>query len=63
MSRKKPLRLLQVRSGVGRRRDQRETLWGLGLGRPGWRNEVPDTPEVRGMIQKVQHLVRIEENG
>jgi large subunit ribosomal protein L30 len=54
------LRLRQVRSGVGRERDQRATLRGLGLGRPGWTAEVPDTPSVRGMVRKVRHLVRIE---
>lgn len=57
----KTLRLRQVRSGVGHREDQRATLRGLRLGRPGWTTEVPDTPAVRGMVRKVQHLVRIEE--
>jgi large subunit ribosomal protein L30 len=61
MSKKKTLRLRQVRSGVGYARDQRATLAGLSLGRPGWESEVPDTPSVRGMIHKVRHLVRVEE--
>jgi large subunit ribosomal protein L30 len=62
MSKKKPktLRVRQIRSGVGYKRDQRATLDGLSLGRPGWTSEVPDTPAVRGMIRKVQHLVRVE---
>ena len=60
-TKQKTLRLRQVRSGVGYPRDQRATLDGLCLGRPGWMSEVPDTPAVRGMIRKVWHLVRVEE--
>jgi large subunit ribosomal protein L30 len=56
----KMIRIRQVRSGVGYARDQRATLAGLALGRPGWTSEVPDTPAVRGMIRKVCHLVRVE---
>jgi large subunit ribosomal protein L30 len=59
----KTLRVRQVRSGVGYERDQRATLRGLGLGRPGRSAELPDDPSVRGMIRKVRHLVRIEEAG
>jgi large subunit ribosomal protein L30 len=57
---RKTIRLRQMRSGVGYARDQRATLNGLSLGRPGWTSEVPDTPAVRGMIRKVRHLVRVE---
>ena len=57
----KRIRIRQVRSGVGYKRDQRATLRGLRLGRPGWTSDVPDTPAVRGMLRKVRHLVRIEE--
>ena len=62
MTKKKPktIRVRQIRSGVGYARDQRATLDGLSLGRPGWTSDVPDTPAVRGMIRKVQHLVRVE---
>lgn len=59
----KRLRLRQIRSGVGYKRDQRATLRGLGLGRPGWTSELEDTPAVRGMIRKVQHLVCVEGGG
>jgi large subunit ribosomal protein L30 len=54
------LRVRQVRSAIGYKRDQRATLRGLGLGKPGWVSELQDTPAVRGMIEKVKHLVRVE---
>jgi large subunit ribosomal protein L30 len=62
VSKKKPktIRVRQIRSGIGYARDQRATLDGLSLGRPGWTSEVEDTPAVRGMIRKVHHLVRVE---
>ena len=50
----------QVRSGAGSRSDQRATLRGLGLGRPGRRSELLDNPATRGMIAKVRHLIRVE---
>jgi large subunit ribosomal protein L30 len=55
------LRVRQVRSAVGFPRDQRATLRGLGLRRPGAVAELEDTPAVRGMVTKVCHLVQIEE--
>ena len=55
------VRLRQVRSSIGGSEEQLATLRGLRLGRPGKTSEVEDTPAVRGMIAKVQHLVRIEE--
>ncbi|MFQ5514737.1 MAG: 50S ribosomal protein L30 [Myxococcota bacterium] len=58
---KKTLRVRQVRSSIGFARDQRATLRGLGLRRPGTLRVLEDTPAVRGMIRKVSHLVRIEE--
>ena len=61
MSTKKRLRLRQIRSSIGYRHDQRETLRGLRLGGPGRTSELEDTASVRGMIQKVKHLVRVEE--
>ena len=50
----------QVGSPIGRRRDQRQTLIGLGLNRMNRTRTLPDTPAVRGMIEKVRHLVRVE---
>ncbi len=51
----------QVRSTIGRPRKQREALLGLGLRRIGHRVERDDTPRVRGAINVVSHLVRVEE--
>ena len=50
----------QVRSGLGRKEDQRQTLVGLGLGKMHRTRTLEDTPAVRGMINKVKHLVRVE---
>jgi large subunit ribosomal protein L30 len=55
------VRIRQVRSAVGYTRDQRATLRGLGLRRPGAQSELQDTPAVRGMIRKVFHLLAVEE--
>lgn len=51
----------QVRSIIGRPRQQREALLGLGLRRIGHRVERDDTPRVRGAINVVSHLVKVEE--
>uniref|UniRef100_A0A7C2B682 50S ribosomal protein L30 n=1 Tax=Thermomicrobium roseum TaxID=500 RepID=A0A7C2B682_THERO len=59
----KRLRITYVKSMIGYREKQRETLRSLGLRRLGQSVEHPDTPSVRGMIAKVQHLVRVEELG
>lgn len=58
---KKTIRVTQVGSPIGRPRDQRATLVGLGLNRMHRTRELEDTPAVRGMIEKVKHLVRVEE--
>jgi large subunit ribosomal protein L30 len=53
----------QIGSPLRRPKDQRATLVGLGLNKMHRRSTLKDTPEVRGMINKVQHLVRVvEEN-
>ncbi len=54
------LRVTQTGSPIGRRRDQRQTLIGLGLNKMHRSRELEDTPSVRGMIDKVAHLVRVE---
>ncbi len=51
----------QVRSGIGTKPKHRGTLRALGLGRIGKTNLLPDRPEIRGMIEKVRHLVDVEE--
>ena len=55
------VRVTQVASPIGRRKDQRATLIGLGLNKMHRTRELEDTPSVRGMIAKVRHLVRVEE--
>lgn len=57
----KTLKVQQTGSPIRRRHDQRETLIGLGLNRIGRVSELEDTPSVRGMINKVHHLVRVVE--
>ena len=56
----KTLRVTQLGSPIGRKHDQRETLIGLGLNKRHRSRELEDTPSVRGMIRKVQHLVRVD---
>ncbi len=52
----------QIKSPIGRQGDQRETLKGLGLNKMNRTRTLEDTPAVRGMINKVKHLVRVEES-
>jgi len=51
----------QTRSPIGREGDQRATLKGLGLNKINRTKTLEDTSAVRGMIDKVKHLVRVEE--
>jgi large subunit ribosomal protein L30 len=53
----------QIKSPIGRPGDQRATLIGLGLNKMHKTRTLEDTPSVRGMINKVHHLVRVEEAG
>ncbi|HEV2302520.1 MAG TPA: 50S ribosomal protein L30 [Stellaceae bacterium] len=57
----KTVTVVQTGSVIGRRHDQAETLKGLGLNKRHRRRVLEDTPAVRGMINKVKHLVRIED--
>ncbi len=58
---KKTIKVTQIGSPIGRTKDQRDTLVGLGLNKMHRTSELEDTPAVRGMITKVRHLVRIED--
>ncbi|MEJ0009277.1 MAG: 50S ribosomal protein L30 [Alphaproteobacteria bacterium] len=58
---KKKITVEQYASPCGRTKDQRATLVGLGLNKMHKRRELQDSPEVRGMINKVKHLVRVVE--
>ncbi|MEM1395895.1 MAG: 50S ribosomal protein L30 [Pseudomonadota bacterium] len=59
MAEKKTLKVRQTSSPIRRPKDQRATLVGLGLNKIGRVSELEDTPSVRGMIQKVQHMVEV----
>jgi large subunit ribosomal protein L30 len=55
----KMIKVEQIGSAIRRHHSQRETLIGLKLNKIGRTTELQDTPAIRGMIAKVQHLVRI----
>ena len=55
----KTIKIEQIGSAIRRHHSQRSTLIGLKLNKIGRTAELPDTPEVRGMIAKVHHIVRI----
>ena len=55
------LNITQVKSGIGRKQNQRETLRSLGLKRIHDSVVQEDRPEIRGMVATVPHLVRVEE--
>jgi large subunit ribosomal protein L30 len=55
----KTIKLEQIGSAIRRHHSQRSTLIGLKLNKIGRTSELQDTPAVRGMIDKVHHLVRI----
>ena len=55
------LRIRQIRSGIGFEENQKATLRALGLERIGRERLVPDTPQMRGMLSTVPHLVEFEE--
>lgn len=57
------VRVTQTGSPIGRQKYQRETLKGLGLNKMHKTRELEDTPAVRGMINRVSHLVTIEDAG
>jgi large subunit ribosomal protein L30 len=55
------LRVTQIKSRIGGRQSQRDTLRSLGLHRIGDVVVKEDRPEIRGMVQAVRHLVTVEE--
>jgi large subunit ribosomal protein L30 len=54
------IKVTQTGSPIRRTQDQRATLIGLGLNKMHKTRELKDSPEVRGMIRKVQHMVKVE---
>jgi large subunit ribosomal protein L30 len=55
------LKITQVRSAIGRKSDQKRTIRTLGIKRLNQTVVLEDSPQVRGMINKVKHLIRVEE--
>ena len=58
---KATIKVTQTASPIGRPKDQRATLVGLGLNKMHRTVELEDTPAIRGMLRKVNHLVQVEE--
>ena len=59
MSDKNTIVVTQNKSPIGRKSDQKKTLIGLGLNKIGRSKVLNDTPSIRGMINKVKHLVEV----
>ncbi|MBR1591304.1 MAG: 50S ribosomal protein L30 [Acidaminococcaceae bacterium] len=57
----KKLKITLTRSLIGNKKDQRATVRALGLGKIGTSVVQEDNPTIRGMIHKVEHLVKVEE--
>ncbi len=57
----KKLKITQTRSVIDRPKPQKLTIKALGLGKPNYTVVHNDTPQIRGMINKVTHLVKFEE--
>ena len=55
------IKVTQTGSPIRRTKDQRATLIGLGLNKMHRVSELEDSPEVRGMIRKVQHMVEVQD--
>jgi large subunit ribosomal protein L30 len=55
------IKVIQIRSVIDRPEKQKLTIDALGLGRPNWEKIHNDTPQIRGMVNKVKHLVKVEE--
>lgn len=55
------IKITQTRSIIDRPKTQKATIEALGLGRPNWVKIHNDTPQIRGMVKKVIHLVKVEE--
>ncbi|MCX6161673.1 MAG: 50S ribosomal protein L30 [Ignavibacteriae bacterium] len=56
----KKIKITQTKSVIDRIKNQKKTIVALGLGRPNYTVIHNDTPQIRGMIEKVKHLVKVE---
>ena len=63
MSKNIKLVVKQIKSAIGRKAYQRKTLIGLGLNKMNKEKILEDTPSIRGMIEKVKHLIVVKING
>jgi large subunit ribosomal protein L30 len=61
MAENKKIKITQIKSIIEQLENAKRTIKALGLGRPSYSVVKNDTPQVRGMIRKVRHLVRVEE--
>ena len=61
MAGSKKIKVTQTKSSSGRLRSHRDTVRGLGLRRIRHTVELDDTPEIRGMINKISYMVRVED--
>ena len=61
MAAAKKIRVTQTKSSSGRLRRHKDTVRGLGLRRIRHTVELDDTPEIRGMINKISYMVKVEE--
>jgi large subunit ribosomal protein L30 len=61
MSTTKKIKIIQTRSIIEQKENAKRTIKALGLGRPNFFVVKGDTPQVRGMIRTVRHLVRVED--
>jgi len=62
MAKKETVKITQIGSPIGRPKDQLQTLKGLGLNKMHRTRELEDTSSVRGMINKISHLVRVDDS-
>ena len=60
MAENKKIKITQIKSIIEQLENAKRTIKALGLGRPNYSVVKNDTPQVRGMIRKVRHLVRVE---
>lgn len=59
-TKKSQIKLVQIASPIGRKSDQRQTLIGLGLNKMHKTSVLNDTDAIRGMVNKVKHLLNVE---
>jgi len=61
MAAKKTFKVTQVKSSIGRLKNHKGCLTGLGLRRIGHTVEVEDTPSTRGMVNTINYMIRVED--